>query len=464
MPNDFLGELGRRMPQIVLAMLAARQGGPEALAGFQGGMLQRQHEDEARVRQAQLDDERRQQQAAQEARARNADTRADEDQQMQRENQRRQRLMDALNYLGTYEKQITETATDPVAAENQMLGRASSLEGMFGVPQGQLSGAVPNMASAISARKKRVAKDLYEQAEKVYGAEAMATDNITLTTEPFGDIKPSQLRALFMPPAVTAGGVPATPMVGKPDVPNSPEERLADAIRRGDTAEIQVLTQAAETISGARRRPEDVELAGINKQLAQMRLDAAQTAKTTSALPLATQRRVDMKTRAFDAQPVVKRIQTMAESVMFADGLSPNTTNPADDQGLIYAFAKAMDPDSVVREGEYAVVQKYAQSWAERFGFEAARIFSNTTFLTPQARANMKATIRARFAAARPQYENLRRSYATQISRITNQGDGESYLVDYAAAFPSDGQSTDSTRSDTAGATYDEYLRSRGQR
>lgn len=426
MPN-FLSELGGRLPQLALAMLAARQGGPEALAAFQGGMQQRQQDEDARMRQAQMDEERRAQQQAMADRALRDDQRADEAARMQR-------LQSALSYLDTYGQQQAATALDPVAAENAMLGRASSLENMFGVPQGQLAGAIPNMTPAISARKKKLAQELYERAEKVYGPEAMATDNITLTTEPFGNVKPSQLRALFVAPAVSQTGAPVQPMVAKPDVPNTPEERLADAIRRGDTREIQVLTQAAEAISGARRDPQMVD---INRQLGQMRVDAAQAAKGTTGLPPATQRRVDIKSRAFDAQPVVKRIQTMAEAVTFAESLNPNTTNPADDQAIIYAFAKAMDPDSVVREGEYAVVQKYAQSWAERFGFEAARIFSNTTFLTPEARANMKATIRARFAAVRPQYENLRRSYATQINRITRQADGDSYLVDYAAAFPS---------------------------
>jgi hypothetical protein len=180
--------------------------------------------------------------------------------------------------------------------------------------------------------------------------------------------------------------------------------------------------------------------------LGQMRLDAAQTAKATAGLPVATQRRVDIKARAFDSQPIVKKIQTMAEAVTFADGLDPKTTNPADDQALIYSFAKAMDPESVVREGEYATVQKYAQSWAERFGFDVARIFSNTTFLTPEARANMKATIRARYQAARPQYDNVRQSYVTQINRITKQADGNDYLVDYGAAFPEAGSATPADR------------------
>ena len=459
MAQGFSDELKSRLPEIVLSILAAKQGGPQALGAFQGSVQQARQQRDVQARQVQLDEERRQQQTAAEARAKSADQRAAEASQMQK-------LQAALGVMDRYASGVGETATDPVAAESSILSRGAGLETAFGLPQGQLSPFVPNMGPAISTRKKKLAQELYTQAEKLYGPEAMAGDSITIKTEAFGDVKPSQLRALFTAPAVTQAGEAAPIMTAKPEVPNTPEERVYAALAKGDTAEVERLRQAAEIVSGARRKPEDEELTNINKQLAQMRLDSAQAAKTTAALPPATQRRVDMKTRAFDAQPVVKRIQTMAESVMFAEGLNPTTTNPADDQALIYAFAKAMDPESVVREGEYATVQKYAQSWAESFGFNAARIFSNTTFLTPEARSNMKATIRARFAAAKPQYENLRQSYATQISRITNQGDGDSYLVDYAAAFPS-GPSEPPPPGGAGsggGATYDEYLRSRGQR
>jgi hypothetical protein len=156
--------------------------------------------------------------------------------------------------------------------------------------------------------------------------------------------------------------------------------------------------------------------------------------------PPAVQRRVDAIVKGFDLQPIVKKTQTMAEAVSFADGLDINTSNPADDQALIYAFAKAMDPESVVREGEYATVQKYAQSWAQTFGFNAQRIFSNTSFLTPEARANLKKTIRAKFDAGRGQYENVRKEYGRKIERITQKPGGIEELTDFGAAFPQDAQ------------------------
>ena len=66
----------------------------------------------------------------------------------------------------------------------------------------------------------------------------------------------------------------------------------------------------------------------------------------------------------------------------FMRSMDVNTQNPADDIGFIYAFAKIMDPESVVRENEYITVQRYAQSWADNFNFSAQRIFTNTKFLS----------------------------------------------------------------------------------
>jgi hypothetical protein len=162
------------------------------------------------------------------------------------------------------------------------------------------------------------------------------------------------------------------------------------------------------------------------------------TVNTGNGLPPNVQRRLDAAIKGFDAQPIVKTIQKQAEAASLAESFDPNTKNPADDQALIYAFAKAMDPDSVVREGEYATIQKYSQSWAQTFGFDMARIFSNTAFLTPEARANMKATILAKYKVGRAQYDNVRNEYGRRIDRITGKTGGLEELTDYGAAFPQD--------------------------
>ncbi len=200
--------------------------------------------------------------------------------------------------------------------------------------------------------------------------------------------------------------------------------------------EMDALIAAARTTP-----PQDPEMAGLTKELARQRLAEGKN-KPKAARDPQVQARVDRLSKQFDSLPLVKTTQKMSEAVGFAQGLDPNTKNPADDQALIYAFAKAMDPDSVVREGEYATVQHYARSWAESFGFNAARIFSNSTFLTPQARQNMKRTIMAKFQAGKQQYDAARKSYVDRINKRTGSNDGEDELTDYGSAFPKDAAAT----------------------
>jgi hypothetical protein len=231
MANEFLSELARRAPEIAFGFLAAHQGGPIAVAEFQRGLYQAALERDARARQAALDEKRRQAQAAQEARAQSAEQRAIDAAKRADEDQQMQRLQAALGVYDKYAIGVADTATDPIAAENQLLQRSSGLENAFGLPSGQLAPFIPNMAPAVSARNLQLAESFYNRAKDTFGAEAMANDSIMLQPDAFKEpgwlhvaalatggnmadgVKPSQLRALFGPQATTATGEPATPMI-----------------------------------------------------------------------------------------------------------------------------------------------------------------------------------------------------------------------------------------------------------
>lgn len=118
----------------------------------------------------------------------------------------------------------------------------------------------------------------------------------------------------------------------------------------------------------------------------------------------------------FDNEPIVKNHNVIKEGYEFAKSLSdsPNPTS-AGDQGLVYAFAKAMDPSSAVREGEYSTVQKYNQSLIQSGWANAQRIVSNVDFLTPAARANMVSAIKSKYEASQNNYNNISKEYQRQI-------------------------------------------------
>src|SRR3990167_5137155 len=119
---------------------------------------------------------------------------------------------------------------------------------------------------------------------------------------------------------------------------------------------------------------------------------------------------------AFDNEPIVKAYNTVQEGYQTINSIGVNTKSPADDIAFIYAFAKIMDPNSVVREGEYNTIQKYAQTWADNFQFSAKRIFSNTNFLTPDAKQKMLNALAPKIQTITSQYKNLQAEYQRQVN------------------------------------------------
>lgn len=152
------------------------------------------------------------------------------------------------------------------------------------------------------------------------------------------------------------------------------------------------------------------------------------------------QTRINSIVNEFNNEQSVKNYQTVAEGVDFARSLASKLATPgakltsAENIGMLYAFAKAMDPGSVVREGEYATVQKYAQSWAESFGLNVQRIFNNQQFLTDEAVKNLSSVMQAKYNSSEKNYQNILNSYNKKIE-AAKSGDVGGSITDYSQPF-----------------------------
>ena len=134
----------------------------------------------------------------------------------------------------------------------------------------------------------------------------------------------------------------------------------------------------------------------------------------------------------FGSDPTVTNFTTIQDGYNFASSLDTKTKNPADDQALIYSLAKALDPGSVVREGEYATAQKYSQSWINAYGKGITQALAGTGFLSETARANIKKTIEQKYLSTKKTYDNSYNQYVGQINNLTGRDDGQQFLRDYA--------------------------------
>ena len=159
-----------------------------------------------------------------------------------------------------------------------------------------------------------------------------------------------------------------------------------------------------------------------------------QTAATGGLSAAAINSTVNSIASAFDNEPIVKNFNVIAEGKAFVDSLPTKTVNPADDQALIYALAKALDPNSVVREGEYATAQKYSQSWIKAYGSGVKQAVAGTGFLSETARKNIKDTINSRYQASLKNYNNVRNEYQRQIDDA--RAGIPRTITDYSKAYP----------------------------
>jgi len=139
------------------------------------------------------------------------------------------------------------------------------------------------------------------------------------------------------------------------------------------------------------------------------------SAKSGGLTPAQINSTINTIASQFDNEGIVKNFGIISEAKSFVDSLPNQTTNPADDQALIYSLAKALDPGSVVREGEYATVQRYSQSMIDSYGKSVSQALAGTGFLSETARANIKNTISSRYQASLSNYNNLRTEYQRQI-------------------------------------------------
>lgn len=115
---------------------------------------------------------------------------------------------------------------------------------------------------------------------------------------------------------------------------------------------------------------------------------------------------------AFDNEQIVKDYNTIRRNLDTFNNLGTSAT---DDIQRVYTFAKVADPNSAVKEGEYASIEKYAQAVAQRAGLQLNRVFTPTGILTPEARKAMGATLQTSLNASQSSYNQVQAEYQRQI-------------------------------------------------
>jgi hypothetical protein len=140
----------------------------------------------------------------------------------------------------------------------------------------------------------------------------------------------------------------------------------------------------------------------------------------------------------FGSSDIVKKFNGLLDARNAIAGIPATTQNPADHQAIVYHFAKALDPESVVREGEYETIKKYAQPVFSRYKGELKNAVSGSGFLSAEAISNIKQTIENRYSSTLPQYTNLQNSTASKINQIAGKDVAGLVLTDFTGGYAQD--------------------------
>jgi hypothetical protein len=116
---------------------------------------------------------------------------------------------------------------------------------------------------------------------------------------------------------------------------------------------------------------------------------------------------IDGIRKEFNALPEVKNYKE-AVPVLASAKKAPDT--PQGDLSLIYAVGKVLDPNSVVREGEMALVLK-SGSLMERMMGTARVNFGAGGRLSPEMRQKLTTMLDQRVGEYKNQYEGARKTY-----------------------------------------------------
>ena len=150
---------------------------------------------------------------------------------------------------------------------------------------------------------------------------------------------------------------------------------------------------------------------------------------TANPLSDSVQKRVDSYSDDYSKNANVVSAFKFAPLLRQYDKVKVSDLSSSQRQGIISDYAKALDPDSVVREGEYATVAKYSSSWGEKTLSEINQFLSGNGTLSDAAAQKVIDAIKSRGKNYVEQEKNIRNQYIEKINRATGYKDWDTQLV-----------------------------------
>lgn len=158
----------------------------------------------------------------------------------------------------------------------------------------------------------------------------------------------------------------------------------------------------------------------------------------------------------FNSHPISKNFNVIQRSSAAANNIINDINSrpdkkptAGDDMSLMYLFAKAQDPESVVRESEYNNVGEYFSTLPQQVQFKLSTLYKAQPDgrLTDVARKNIANGIKTLYETNKQQYDNLRGNTVDRMKRVAGKDVSDSFLNKYEDGYSTQGGSSSSNSS-----------------
>lgn len=170
-------------------------------------------------------------------------------------------------------------------------------------------------------------------------------------------------------------------------------------------------------------------------ELAEAGYDVSEIARGFNGLTEQQLTAVNSLNDKFLANQVVKDYQTVQDQTATVNAIVDGGSSGPRDLATVFAFMKALDPNSVVREAEYDNAAKSGNifsGWAARFN---GYLKAEGGFMPDNVKSEFKAVVNERLKAKQAQYDQLRGQFVGTARTLTGRDDADQFIYNVTTNY-----------------------------
>ena len=153
-----------------------------------------------------------------------------------------------------------------------------------------------------------------------------------------------------------------------------------------------------------------------------------------SGLDATTASKVGTIASAFDTSQLTKDFNVVQNKLGSMQRIVDAGVGGPGDLALVFEFMKALDPNSVVRETEYANAAKSGNIFIGMYTKYNGYLKEEGGFMPEQVKKSFIAIMEEKYKVSQIQYNNYRTEQIKKINKWTGKTDGADYLSDFGSA------------------------------